>query len=1043
MVILPYLTLLKKLRKLIFKQFIMKKLFMKLKFLFIGLLLISNNLFAQELLQPTDEKTHIEYMDKVLEPLIQNDVNLFKNGILYDRVFPMAKLDNFNNPDSLNTSSFTHFTRSLSELYDASINSQTDVLSLQNISDIAYHFEREGKIQIGIINMDFTIIDSTALDTSNAKIEIVNQKLQRIANTDSPYIHKNALVIAPIAQEMIRGENITFEFGKIIIQKSDKQIKDLIVIFENNQSFNIFENSSLINESITVNFQESGNKEMAIDVTFLDNTSQTTFAVFNIQTTPSNNEGIIKITATDPFHGYDEPSDCNGTCYGEGEYKIYYNPSGNNKIMKPIIITDGFDPNNARKLDGLVNGQPYQTPSGFTSELHPPNPETLYNMMYYHQDDNHNFIDDLHAQGFDVILLSFPKYFLRWETIFSIPVRKYRDGGSDYFERDAQVVKSLIRKINTELNTNGSDESITLVGPSGGAILSRIALVEMEQNGEDHNVDLFVSFDGPHLGANVPIGLQKGAVYFGLSYLDDFGLNPLNNPWSKQSILNHYLSNSTYPAGAPNFRDFFQNKMDNLGFPQQCRNIAFNNGSAGIANATAGANMFSMYFTYYFFGTKKRELWINFDGNSGSKNVFRWKKSHKHWFSGNWITDKDVKKHSNTHSNYGSLDTCPGSYLDLIYRTYKNTHADFPMYYYDGNTNYPFGDYYWAPIVLSWFTNFDIYLDLKEDAIFMPSKSTLAYTGSNPSWHENLGCRNLVCTGETPFDSYYTPPENQAHVSVHPESVEWFLDELQGIIREPVYSGCAASSSTEITGSDNICYNETKTYQINNNCIGNITWSASNNLLMSSPSDSDVQVTSINENTGYAWVKATLDNGDYIEKKLVGKPVFILQVNYSDDIFPKICISNSSIDIDLQGITEVEWLQNSGESGGIYEVDSDYCRTVAGGPNNTVTGTVTLTNDCGSTTHNFSVTIPEHHQCTNLIIETIGQNKYRVTDPCNLDEILYVDQSELYNQYGVKIQDITPQQDEINIEDTSDSGTIRIIKVISEGKIGTKRVIID
>ena len=54
------------------------------------------------MLQPDNEKTYTEYVDKVLEPLLQNDVSLYKNSILYDRVFPMASLHTFNNPDSLN-----------------------------------------------------------------------------------------------------------------------------------------------------------------------------------------------------------------------------------------------------------------------------------------------------------------------------------------------------------------------------------------------------------------------------------------------------------------------------------------------------------------------------------------------------------------------------------------------------------------------------------------------------------------------------------------------------------------------------------------------------------------------------------------------------------------------------------------------------------------------------------------------------------------------------------------------------------------------------
>jgi hypothetical protein len=59
---------------------------------------------------------------------------------------------------------------------------------------------------------------------------------------------------------------------------------------------------------------------------------------------------------------------------------VYYAP-GHTKIIKPIIITDGFDPNDKRKLDGLVaGGDSVDMRSGFVGEFQTPNPETIYNI---------------------------------------------------------------------------------------------------------------------------------------------------------------------------------------------------------------------------------------------------------------------------------------------------------------------------------------------------------------------------------------------------------------------------------------------------------------------------------------------------------------------------------------------------------------------------------------------------------------------------------------------------------------------------------------
>jgi hypothetical protein len=1022
-----------------------KKQTNKMKKLLLFLLsLLGSNLFSQEILQPTDEKSYIEYKDKVLESLIQNDASLCKNNILYDRVFPMANLSIFNNQDTIKSSNYNHFTRSLSELYEASIIPQTDVLSLQQIDDIAYHFEREGQIQIGIINMDFSMIDTTSLNTENPKLRIVNQKFERIESKD-PFIHKKALVIAPIAKDIIYGENIVFEFGNILVQKAANSIKELTAIFENNQIYTIYENGTLINDRITVNFQESGIKEIGFNVTFSDGTSLTTFSNFNIQVTPPNAQGVVSFWSTDPFQGYFEPSDCNGTCYGKGEYKVYYNPNGNNEIMKPIIITDGFDPGDKRKIDGLVVGNSdYKMVAGFNGALQYPKPETIYNMMYEYgstETTDPNFINQLHALGFDVILLSFPKYIRKTINHLGHSINLYRDGGSDYFERDAQVVKQLIRIVNNQLTENNSNEKIKLIAPSGAALLARIALVEMEQNGENHNVDLFVSFDGPHLGANVPIGLQKAAVYFGLSYLDNTGLNPLNNPWSKQSVLNHYLAGTSYPSGVSGYRDVFQSKMDNLGFPQQCRNIAFNNGSSGTPHATPGDNMFYMYFKYWLGSSQKREIWLNFDSNSGSNSVFRWKKSHWRWLSTNprWITDLDINRYNNTYSNYGSLDTSPGSYLDIIHRTYKNSHATFPLYYYDGDTNYPFGDYYWVPIVLSWFTNFDIYMDLKEDAVFMPSKSTLAYNGSNKSWNEDLGCRNLVCTGETPFDSYYTLPINQAHVSVHANSVAWLLQELQGIEMEPVYS-CYEGLALE--GCNVLCYNPVSscTYEIEpyNDNISTI-WIVTPNLTIVDYNDEEIKVrrNTPNDHTP-ASITATLSNCNILTK-VITCPDYnrFFDVKYDEpNLYVKVSLDDvsNSIPLSEQNITDVQWAITTGNAQIV-----NYNQLFAEIDGTEFTGTVTVKSDNEIITKPFFW--PDPAKCKAIM--KVGTDKYQVIDRCNNNEILTtLAEKELYSAYGYKLGDLPLINQEMEINN-GNSGDIQLIRVNTGEEELTKRVIKD
>ena len=101
--------------------------------------------FTQEILQPSTETTYSQYMDNVLQVVETQDVNLIENGILYDRVFPMANLSEFNESDSLNISNNEHFLRAWSELYEASLN--PDFLNEEGVRNAVYFFEKQKIIQ--------------------------------------------------------------------------------------------------------------------------------------------------------------------------------------------------------------------------------------------------------------------------------------------------------------------------------------------------------------------------------------------------------------------------------------------------------------------------------------------------------------------------------------------------------------------------------------------------------------------------------------------------------------------------------------------------------------------------------------------------------------------------------------------------------------------------------------------------------------------------------------------------------------------------------
>src|SRR5690606_23245346 len=86
---------------------------------------------------------------------------------------------------------------------------------------------------------------------------------------------------------------------------------------------------------------------------------------------------------------------------------------------------------------------------------------------------------------------------------------------------NAMVLIKLIQEVNAELATNGSNEKIVIIGPSMGGQIARYALAYMEKRQAlgvadmDHNTRLYISFDSPHRGANIPISAQQALYHLG------------------------------------------------------------------------------------------------------------------------------------------------------------------------------------------------------------------------------------------------------------------------------------------------------------------------------------------------------------------------------------------------------------------------------------------------------------------------------------------------------------------------------------------------
>lgn len=434
---------------------------------------------------------------------------------------------------------------------------------------------------------------------------------------------------------------------------------------------------------------------------------------------PITQRGVIEtIVASIEYQGYDEAQ----AYFGEGEYEIFIDLVGG-ILDKPIIVLDGFDPGDGRDITGLYNSLSF---------------------------DGDNLADILRAEGYDIVILNAPMYTTNGKDI---------DGGADYIQRNAFVLIELINLLNEQ---KVGDEELVVLGPSMGGLIARYALAYMEQNSIPTETRLYISFDSPHRGANIPVSLQYLINYLA-EQLDEpdaqaIVANVLNSAAAKEMLydhlLGHLLDGSTYeqdpakllPAGAPNFRDAFQSELDALGFPEQVRNVTMINGSnQGTTTGTPGVQVIDTSLDLGNFITA--DINMHFTPAAGqSINVT----SVDSFFIGLPLDSFDAVSMSFGYTD--GVDSSPGGTSSI---------------------SGALGDGGGNPIIIAFIEA------LEQDLYsFIPAISALAITNED-DW---FAIPDIGGIHDSPFVNTYIPDENEPHVTVTAASAAFALEE----IRNPV-----------------------------------------------------------------------------------------------------------------------------------------------------------------------------------------------------------------------------------------------------------------
>ncbi|MCR9182041.1 MAG: T9SS type A sorting domain-containing protein [Flavobacteriaceae bacterium] len=643
------------------------------------------------------------------------DKSQITSGILYDRVYPIA--------DLTSETSFTtgnKMTQALSELSRADYFNKFP--EYNNIKEQKKQAFLNNQVLLSIVISEIQKINTSAFDegyiTVNTEGNLhLNQPLQR-HHFDSYKVHLGAPLV-----ESHKGLSVTFSFPEsLIFNTTNFQIQNILVDFNNNG----FENISP-NQSKTIHFNSEGDKPITFKITLENNEELLLYSSINISKSTADynarNAGAIQpIESTIPYQGFGESQAYTGI----GEFQIFVD-NVDGILDKPIIIIDGFDPGDTRDITAV------------------------YDLMNFNN-GTENLADEARDLGYDVVILNFPTYIRNGSEVI--------DGGADFIQRNAFILVELINEINAQ---KVGDEELVIIGPSMGGLISRYALAYMEQNSLEHDTRLWLSFDAPHLGANVPIGFQHLLNYIAFGPVGDVAFQDLvngllRNPAASQMLLDHldghllpgdpveFDPTIVLPTGAPNFRTDFQNELDALGYPQDTRNIAISNGSgSGETTGTPGMNVIDWTFYPDGPGGSTRAL-IELYFTPPASQTIRVSRIRSQIQIVVWITVDESEAFAMSPASSAGLDSAPGGQFDIA-----------GLAAGAGNN----------PILIEFLDNLNI------DAFdFIPTLSSLAITTTN-DWYAPVNESDINV-----FDAFYIPDSNEQHVTLTQENVDFARDEI-------------------------------------------------------------------------------------------------------------------------------------------------------------------------------------------------------------------------------------------------------------------------
>lgn len=543
--------------------------------------------------------------------------------------------------------------------------------------ELQQKINEEKIIPISVIDLNYNSISKTAFKKGllNESNGVVYENSYRLRATDEkPYTVKSVYVAKSSKKDLYYGNNVNFVFdNSFYYTNKDNSSCYYEVNFDDGYGFR----KVVLGDKLNISYSSTGKKQITLRKVNFDNGDEKT-TKFQVNVRALNTPNPTRTLNLSTYIPRNYP---HGGVTVTGKAYVY----GNYPIKNPIIVCEGFDPENKRNWSAL-----------------------------YEKMNKQNYLEYLKSNGYDIVVLNFG------------------DGGT-YIERNAYLLKNLIEKVNAIKTT---DNKLTVIGASMGGLVSRYALAYMEKNNINHDTKLYISFDAPHRGANVPLGAQYWLKFF--SYLSETAKHKYNKILgsiaAQQMLVYHTLDNSKY------YRQKFSKNLKNIGYPSKLRKVAIANGSGnGIGQPFSPRENIINY--------RHRNPHIDIDGNAWA--VPNWSKSLLFYgrLKFSWLA-QSIKPYRNkklkmTIKETKPYDNAPGGYSDTM-KQIASTDTEGNGVIVANVNNHCF-----IPTISA--------LDLRTDLFFNLETTATLYH----------------------FDKLYYPiNKNESHIHISKDFVKWTTNEL-------------------------------------------------------------------------------------------------------------------------------------------------------------------------------------------------------------------------------------------------------------------------